>query len=327
MAETQTVSTWEREDDDDVNRMHSGVAQKGQSNQEWEEMQSRTFVKWINHHLAEREMSIENLIPDLCDGIKLINLVEILSGNKAGRYFKKCMSRIQNFNNCDVLLKLLKKEEVKLVNVGANDIVDATTTSIMGLIWSLISKYAARLNRVDMIAWIQNMTANAGVPCHNLTMAFNDGRLACAIVESVKPGTIDLDSLSDNGLENNKLALAKGEEVGIPAIISPEDLSNPNVDELSVMTYVAGAYTLKPAGPDAPPRGQAYTDGLYVEVVSAPRSKVDYLEADGNERTLQYTPELEGAFKLEIRWKGQMITAQPIVIQTDSKPKARHTML
>eukprot|EP00045_Choanoeca_perplexa_P015610 m.198314 g.198314 ORF g.198314 m.198314 type:complete len:186 (-) comp17040_c0_seq2:21-578(-) len=157
----------------------------------------------------------------------------------------------------------------------------------------------------------------------------SDDDISCQppCLTGVKPGTIDLDSLSDNGLENNKLALAKGEEVGIPAIISPEDLSNPNVDELSVMTYVAGAYTLKPAGPDAPPRGQAYTDGLYVEVVSAPRSKVDYLEADGNERTLQYTPELEGAFKLEIRWKGQMITAQPIVIQTDSKPKARHTML
>ena len=51
-----------------------------------------------------------------------------------------------------------------------------------------------------------------------------------------------------------------GQEIGIPAIISPEDLSNPQVDELSVMTFVAGAYTLKPAGPDAPPRSAAYTD-------------------------------------------------------------------
>jgi hypothetical protein len=47
----------------------------------------------------------------------------------------------------------------------------------------------------------------------------------------------------------------------------------------------------------------------------------------GNERTLGYTPEVEGIFKLEIRWKGQLVTTQPIVIRTDSKPKARHTML
>ena len=48
----------------------------------------------------------------------------------------------------------------------------------------------------------------------------------------------------------------------------------------------------------------------------------------GNERTLQYSPEAEGSFKLEIRWQGQLVTAQPIVIRTDSKPPtARHTML
>jgi hypothetical protein len=31
-----------------------------------------------------------------------------------------------------------------------------------------------------------------------------------------------------------------GEALGIPALVAAEDLANPNVDELSVITYVSG---------------------------------------------------------------------------------------
>jgi hypothetical protein len=41
---------------------------------------TQTFITWINSILQERNMEVISLERDFSDGVKLINLIEILSG-------------------------------------------------------------------------------------------------------------------------------------------------------------------------------------------------------------------------------------------------------
>lgn len=112
----------------------------------WKEVQQRTFTNWVNHKLKPRALVVEDLFVDLRDGTKLINLFELLSGKTIGRYIKMPRMRIQQLENVQVALAFLTGTEgVKLVNIGAEDIVDSNQSIVLGLIWTLLEKYAISL--------------------------------------------------------------------------------------------------------------------------------------------------------------------------------------
>lgn len=49
---------------------------------ERETVQKKTFLKWVNSHLARVGFKINDLYMDLRDGKMLIKLLEVLSGEK-----------------------------------------------------------------------------------------------------------------------------------------------------------------------------------------------------------------------------------------------------
>lgn len=56
------------------------------SKTDWIDSQKKTFTKWINQHLAQRSMEISDIDHDLSDGVKLINLLEVITGDEVCRY-------------------------------------------------------------------------------------------------------------------------------------------------------------------------------------------------------------------------------------------------
>src|SRR3989338_9259154 len=95
------------------------------------DIQPKTFTRWCNEHLKERGMHIDNLcankdIPsDLSNGILLINLLEIITHPKKvnnGVYNRHPRIPIQKIENVGIAIKFLEAENIKLVNIGPEDI-------------------------------------------------------------------------------------------------------------------------------------------------------------------------------------------------------------
>lgn len=45
-------------------------------NAHWKKIQQNTFTRWANEHLKVIDRNILNLETDLCDGLRLITLIE-----------------------------------------------------------------------------------------------------------------------------------------------------------------------------------------------------------------------------------------------------------
>lgn len=111
------------------------------------EIQKKTFTRWINTHLADRNLKVEDLTTDLCDGVLLCNLLEIISGKRIRKYNKKPKMFAQKLENLNKCIKFIKKEGITIVNIGANDINTGNLKIILGLIWTLILRY--QINKAE----------------------------------------------------------------------------------------------------------------------------------------------------------------------------------
>lgn len=123
---------------------------------------------------------------------------------------------------------------------------------MLGLMWTLIRRYQIRSSgktlstKQAMLQWLATIIPEKEVK--NFTSSWNDGTVLCTLVDRIQPGLCPNHSVLDpkDGFVNCLLGMKLAKEhLGIPQILKPEHLSNPKVDELSVMTYIS--YFCKPA--------------------------------------------------------------------------------
>ena len=208
---------------------------------------------------------------DLSDGLKLISLIEVLSGKRMPRHNKKPNFRSQKLENVSIALNFLEQEGVTLVNIDSTDIVDCKLKLILGLIWTLILHYAISMPMWDgpplgggapqqektpkqrLLNWVQDKVPDA-VKVNNFTSDFKDGKPLGALVDSVAPGLCpdweDWDP--SKPVENAREAMDLADKwLNVPKLLTPEEIVNPNIDEQSVMTYLSQFPNakLKPGAP------------------------------------------------------------------------------
>ena len=91
-----------------------------------------------------------------------------------------------------------------------------------------------------MVGWINTVIPEYLIA--NFNTDWNDGRAVCGMVDRIRPGLCPNHLALDksHGLENCKLGMDLAEQhLDIPKVLTPEDLNNPEVDDLSVMTYLS----------------------------------------------------------------------------------------
>jgi len=218
---------------------------EGLQDARWVEIQKKTFTRWVNTYLKERMLKIDSLETDFADGVTLINLLEIISSKAVGKYNKAPKIRSQKLENNLFALNFLKSEGIKLVNIGNEDIVDGKLKLILGLIWTIICRYQIHIEegksaRSDLLKWVRSKIPEYNIM--NFSSDWNDGRAICGLVDALLPGGCPnhRDMNPGNALYNATTGTDVAEnKMGIPKILAPEDMVSPDVDELSVMTYIS----------------------------------------------------------------------------------------
>uniref|UniRef100_A0AAQ5XVD8 Actinin, alpha 2b n=1 Tax=Amphiprion ocellaris TaxID=80972 RepID=A0AAQ5XVD8_AMPOC len=184
----------------------------------WEQQQRKTFTAWCNSHLRKAGTQIENIEEDFRNGLKLMLLLEVISGERLPKPDRGKM-RFHKIANVNKALEFITSKGVKLVSIGAEEIVDGNVKMTLGMIWTIILRFA-----------IQDIS---------------DGLAFCALIHRHRPDLLDYSKLNkDDPLGNLNLAFDIAEKhLDIPKMLDAEDIINtPKPDERAIMTYVSCFY-------------------------------------------------------------------------------------
>ncbi|XP_055551148.1 spectrin beta chain, non-erythrocytic 1 isoform X2 [Wyeomyia smithii] len=222
-------------------------------------IQKKTFTKWMNSFLVKAKMEVDDLFTDLADGIKLLKLLEIISGEKLGKPNNGRM-RVHKIENVNKSLAFLHTK-VRLESIGAEDIVDHNPRLILGLIWTIILRFQIQEIEIDvdeenessekksakdaLLLWCQRKTQGyQNVHITDFTNSWRSGLGFNALIHSHRPDLFDYNSLPPGrNIENLNHAFEVADrELGIPRLLDAEDIDTTRPDEKSILTYVASYY-------------------------------------------------------------------------------------
>ncbi|XP_029678435.1 filamin-A isoform X1 [Formica exsecta] len=339
---------------------------------QWKRIQQNTFTRWANERLKAVNKHIGDLECDLSDGLRLVSLIEVLSQKRLPKHNQRPTFRSQKLENVSVALKFLEDEGIRIVNIDSSDIVDCKLKLILGLIWTLILHYSISMPMWDgdegedkgatpkqrLMHWIQSKVPD--LPITNFTSDWNDGRAVGALVDAVAPGLCPdwQDWNPKDAIQNASEAMGLADDwLNIPQLIKPEEMVNPNIDEMSMMTYLSqypnaklktGAPLRPRTNPNSipPPRVRAYGPGIEptgpivgapanftVETFSAGKGNVDVTVDDskGNKLpvdirfnkdrnltySVSYTPKTEGPHKVKVLFAGREIPKSPYIVNVE----------
>jgi filamin len=305
---------------------------------EWKHIQEKTFTRWCNEHLKDREFFIRNMATDFKDGVKLCHLLEIISGKSVGPFNNFPKHRIHALENLSMALKFLTSEGLKLVNISNDDIYEGRLTLIMGLIWTVILRYIIQKGegdgksaRNELLEWVRSKIPEYDIK--NFTTDWNDGRAINALNNALYPGLCpDHKGLNPtHAYGNARRGIEDAEKkLGVAKLIYPEEMIHPKVDEHAMMAHIAQYRDAQPRRDDAA-MTKAWGPGLKDTVtarptpfwvktppdakgklqirVEGPKSDVPVQlipQGDGN-YTVIYTPEMPGHYKVHVTMDGKHI--------------------
>uniref|UniRef100_A0A3Q3MF12 Actinin alpha 3b n=1 Tax=Mastacembelus armatus TaxID=205130 RepID=A0A3Q3MF12_9TELE len=218
----------------------------------WEKQQRKTFTAWCNSHLRKAGTQIENIEEDFRNGLKLMLLLEVISGERLPKPDKGKM-RFHKIANVNKALDFICSKGVKLVSIGAEEIVDGNVKMTLGMIWTIILRFAIQDISVEetsakegLLLWCQRKTAPyRNVNVQNFHISWKDGLALCALIHRHRPDLIDYSKLrKDDPIGNLNTAFDVAEKyLDIPKMLDAEDIVNtPKPDEKAIMTYVSCFY-------------------------------------------------------------------------------------
>uniref|UniRef100_A0A8C2CC70 Actinin, alpha 1 n=1 Tax=Cyprinus carpio TaxID=7962 RepID=A0A8C2CC70_CYPCA len=211
-----------------------------------------TFTAWCNSHLRKAGTQIENIEEDFRDGLKLMLLLEVISGERLAKPERGKM-RVHKISNVNKALNFIASKGVKLVSIGAEEIVDGNAKMTLGMIWTIILRFAIQDISVEetsakegLLLWCQRKTAPyKNVNIQNFHISWKDGLGFCALIHRHRPELIDYGKLrKDDPMTNLNTAFDVAEKyLDIPKMLDAEDIvGTARPDEKAIMTYVSSFY-------------------------------------------------------------------------------------
>ncbi|CAF1601383.1 unnamed protein product [Adineta ricciae] len=221
---------------------------------EREDIQKKAFTKWINNRLAEKSSTppVTDLFQDLRDGVILLQLLEVLTGNDCKRENGKM--RVHHIENVNKVIAILNEHGIKLLSISSNDIVDGNAKLTLALIWSIIQYWQgkdvmksaetdAEQTNIEkfLLAWCQEQTKGyKGVEINDFTRSWQDGLAFNALIHKFRPDLFDYDDILQNASARNlEHAFSVAKNVfKIDRYLDVEDVISDYPDKKSILMYV-----------------------------------------------------------------------------------------
>ncbi|XP_071545202.1 uncharacterized protein [Panulirus ornatus] len=233
--------------------LREALARQLPQTDEREDVQKKTFAKWINSQLVKgQHPPVTDLFYDLRDGTRLLALLEVLTSKTYKR--EKGRMRVHHLNNVSRALSILEEHSVKLVNISNEHIVDGSAKLTLGLVWAIILHWQVQgvlkdvmsdLQQTNLektlLAWCRQTTKGYhGVDVRNFTTSWTDGLAFNALIHSHRPQLFDWTVLARKhpyARLENAFRLAN-EHLNIERLLDPEDVNSQVPDKKSIMMYV-----------------------------------------------------------------------------------------
>eukprot|EP00043_Microstomoeca_roanoka_P006579 m.64030 g.64030 ORF g.64030 m.64030 type:complete len:445 (-) comp13474_c2_seq2:59-1393(-) len=239
-------------------RAHGNTGLRSQGDA-WIQTQKSTFTNWVNVQLEKgghKQAEDDGVVDAFKNGVALIQMLEIVSGKPFKRYSRDPKLRVHQIENISNALSFLKEEGLTLVNIGPEDVADGNTKLVLGLIWTIIYHYqiavalknapsanAKKTSAKDLLLeWVREQIPEYNIS--NFNKDWNDGRALCALVNKIagEPWVLPnhREMQPESARRNAITAIdAAHEHLAIPKILEADDLTNPNLDDLSMITYIS----------------------------------------------------------------------------------------
>ncbi|XP_073838432.1 dystrophin isoform X6 [Musca autumnalis] len=218
---------------------------------ERQDIQKKTFTKWINSHLIKTKCTpVNDLFLDLRDGHRLLALLSVLTNTQLKP--EKGRMRVHHINNLNKVLQVIQEHGVKLVNISSDDIVEGNPKLILGLIWlialefngqNLVKSHSSNGVEKSLLNWARQFTEPKGVRLNDFSNSWSDGRAFLLILDA-HLDNVDLSSvLTQHPLARLRTAFDLAYTYfKIEKLLDPEDVHTHKPDNKSIQMYVMCLY-------------------------------------------------------------------------------------
>ena len=103
----------------------------------------QTFTAWCNSHLRKVGVQIKEINVDFRDGLTLLKLLEIISGEKLPPAERKGKMRVHKIANVGKALNFIQSKGVKLAGIGAEGI---------GLVYVCVRVCVAHMPGINLVS-------------------------------------------------------------------------------------------------------------------------------------------------------------------------------
>ncbi|ETE70296.1 Nesprin-1, partial [Ophiophagus hannah] len=193
--------------------------------------------------LRNPPMVVKDLFEDIKDGIVLIALLEVLSGQKLPCEQGRKLKRIHGVANIGTALKFLEGRRVsfRFFSTSSVDSVVSSETASPPSKRKVFTKVQGSAKKA-LLKWVQYTAARqTGIEVKDFGQSWRSGIAFHSVIHAIRPELVDLEKAKTQSNKKNleeAFTIAES-ELGIPRLLDPEDVDVDKPDEKSIMTYIA----------------------------------------------------------------------------------------